>query len=569
MTQSPAPRPAQDRPATAGSPPPYDVAVLGGHLTAGLLAAVLARQGLRVLVVAAPGDGTEPAGETTVPYTAEVFLLLAKRFQVPEIAAFGLFPDLPARVKAGSGVKDSLGFLYHRPGQDQHPAETIQFNVPGEHCEWHLDRPSVDRYALELALRYGAVPVPNGARLADAGTGDGEAWVRTDDGQVHRARYLVDCAGAGSPLVGRAGDDAVPRLRHRSQVYAARMTGVTAWERLGGPREARGLLPVAWSTAAVSPWSRGTVHHLFDGGWIQLAHFGNHKDSRNRATGVTLSLDPDHAGRLDLPKDPEAAFRAVVDRYPGLRRQFAGARTVGPWTAEPLYQRTAARTHGDRWFALERSAGRNDMFLSRDVTMGVETVHALAAALVDAVRRDDFGPGPFERVARFQDALAHWNDDLLTAARTACGDFRLWNAFSRVWLLWQILAALSLKRARLEGEAGNGDWSAVEELEGGGIWFRAPGGLRELIDRALSSIEEVRSGGADPGWAADRIFADLRRAPFVPPLYAFGDPDARVYRFTLPKRLRMLLWVKTAAPKDFQRLLTLDNVTALSSTGSR
>ena len=110
----------------------YDVAVLGGTMAGGLLAAVLARQGVRVLVVPGAEDRSEPSGETTVPYTAEVFLLLAKRFDIPEIAAFGLFPDLPADVRRDSGVKKSLGFLYHRVGRPQSPEESIQFNVPGD-----------------------------------------------------------------------------------------------------------------------------------------------------------------------------------------------------------------------------------------------------------------------------------------------------------------------------------------------------------------------------------------------------------------------------------------------------
>jgi FADH2 O2-dependent halogenase len=49
----------------------------------------------------------------------------------------------------------------------------------------------------------------------------------------------------------------------------------------------------------------------------------------------------------------------------------------------------------------------------------------------------------------------------------------------------------------------------------------------------------------------------------VPPLYAFGDPAARYYRFTRSRRLMMLLWAKTTAPADFRRLLTTDNVTAV------
>jgi len=99
----------------------YDVAVLGSHLTAGLLGAVLARQGLRVLLVPVADGAGETAGETTVPYTSEVFLLIAKRFRVPEIAAFGRFADLPESVRSSSGVKKSLGFLYHHPGRPQDP----------------------------------------------------------------------------------------------------------------------------------------------------------------------------------------------------------------------------------------------------------------------------------------------------------------------------------------------------------------------------------------------------------------------------------------------------------------
>jgi tetracycline 7-halogenase / FADH2 O2-dependent halogenase len=539
----------------------YDVAILGGTASAGLLGAVLSSQGVRVLIVGAANDRSEASGETTVPYTAEVFLLLAKRFRVPEIAAFGLFPDLPAEVRATSGVKKSLGFLYHRRGQAQDPRESMQFNVPGEHSEWHLYRPDVDRYTVQLAGDYGAALAPEHALVADAWIEDDGGRVRTTNGTTYQARFLVDCMGPDSPLVrGHGGDDPEPRLRHRSRVYATHMRGVLPFE---------DVAPLDRYPKATS-WSQGTVHHLFDGGWVQLVAFGNHPGGENPLTSVTLSLEP--GAFPDLPDDPARAFQRVIDEYPDIARQLAGATAVRPWTAEPLYQRTAATTHGERWFALERSAARNDMFLSRDVTMGAELVHALASALIPAVRRDDWSTEPFSRIAKFQDVLGDFNDRLLHAARTACRDFHLWNAFSRVWLLWQILADLSLKRARLDCEAGPGpepDWAPVEDYELGGIWFQSPRGLRELVDRTLDAIDEVGAGRRSARDTADRIFAELRREPFVPPLYAFGDPEARVYHFTFPKRLRMLLWVKTKAPADFRRLLTRDNVTSVTSAASR
>jgi FADH2 O2-dependent halogenase len=139
----------------------YDVAVLGCHLASCLLAAVLARSGVRVLLVDGADDTVQAAGETTVPYTAEVFFTLARRFDVPEIAALGLTSDLPDTIRRSSGVKRSLSFLYHMPDREQDPRHVTQFNVPGEHSEWHPYRDDVDQYTWEIATRYGARSIRN------------------------------------------------------------------------------------------------------------------------------------------------------------------------------------------------------------------------------------------------------------------------------------------------------------------------------------------------------------------------------------------------------------------------
>lgn len=539
--------PAAGGPAAAADPAEtYDVAVLGGHLSGGLLGAILARQGLKVLLVDAPGDRTERSGETTVPYTAEVFLLLAKRFDVPEIAAFGLFPDLPEPMRRRSGMNRSLGHLYHRPGRPQSPKECVQFIVPGEHSEWHPYRPETDDYARRLAVRHGAARPPAGAELADAWSEDGTGRVRTTDGARYRARYLVDAAGPGSPLLARNGGDAAePWLRHRSRVYAARMRSVPRFE---------DVVPLS-RYRRCGPWSHGTVNHLFDGGWLQLVGFGNHDESDNGLTSVTLSVDP--ARFPDLPEDPQAAFDSVVGRYPDLARQLAGATVDGGWTVSARYQRTAARTHGPGWFALERTASRNDMFLARDITVGAETVHALAAALIAAARSGDWSDEPFARVARLQDELNRYNDRLLAAARTACADFRLYNAFLRIWLIWQQLSHLALRRARSEGEATGGeDWSSTERYELGPMWFQVPDGLRDLVGRSLDLVEQAGAGTVTPAQAAAGIFAGLRRERFVPPLPILKRRRTRVYHYSWPQRIRMLLWLKRGAPDDFRRLLT-------------
>ena len=527
----------------------YDVAILGSHLASALLAAVLSRQGVNVLLLDAAGDRVDPSGDSTVPYTTAVVQLLAERYDVPEIAAFAHFVDLPEEVRRSSGIKKSLAFLHHSPGQRHNPERTVQFHVPGEHNEWHLYRPAVDEHARTVAVGYGTGVVPDRSPVSAVDLGADQVSVTLADGRRFTARYLVDAAGVDSPLLAALGAVA-PESRQllRSRVLLGHLRGVHPFERVA---------PVADYPRATD-WSKGTVHHLFDGGWVQVVDFHNHDESTNALASVAVGLDPDRFA--DLPAEPETAFRELVGRYPSIAAQFADAKVEGEWIVDDRWQRDVTTTHGDRWIAIERSAGRTDEFISRDVTMAVEVVHALAGALLRVVREGRPAAAEFARVAAYQDELIRFNDRMLAAARTACVDFRLFNAFTRVWLLWQILAHLSLKRATHDATV-EGSWAAVERFDDGALWFRTPDGLAPLLDWFFGEFERVRAGSVAPADAATAIFRALRRAKFVPPLYKFGDPAARYYHFTMARRLLMLAWVKTVAPADFKRLLSRENVT--------
>ncbi len=533
----------------------YDVAILGSHLIPGMLATILARHGVRVLLVDAPGDRTLPSGDSTVPYTTAVFQLIAERFDTPEFGAFAHFVDLPEWVRRSSGIKKSLAFLYHSPGRWHDPEETVQFHVPGEHNEWHLYRPDVDEYARQLAEARGTHVVSGRPVVDDVQLDEGEVVVRVADGQAFRASYVIDACGMDSPLLGSLGVARRPgELRLCSRSITTHMTGVRPFEQVVRLTEYH----------RATPFSAGTVHHLFDGGWLQVVDFANHDGAAGNRCGVTLAFDPDRYP--DLPAEPEEAFWRLIERFPSIKEQFADATANRPWVTDNPWQRISTPTHGARWFALERSSVRTDEFLSRDVTVGAEMVHALAAVLLRVVRGTVEAGPEFARIAGYQDALIVFNDQMLACARIACRDFRLWNAYSRVWLLWQILAHLSLKRATADAAADPaGTWRQVEEFASGALWFRTPDGLRQLLDWFFRQFERVRAGEQSDGVTADRIFRRLRHSRFVPPLYRFGDPNARYYHFTLPRRLLMLAWVKTIAPADFKRLLSRDNVTGRRS----
>jgi FADH2 O2-dependent halogenase len=523
----------------------YDVAITGRHLATGLLAAILARSGLRTALIPVKADVGEPAGETTVPYTAELFSLLGDQFGIPGISAMGMFDRLPERLRRTCGAKRNLGFVYHRPGLPQNPEEAVQFNVPGEHAETHLYRPEADRYAGELACGCGAVvaaeATPGGVRVGP----DGIA-VELADGTEIRAEYLVSGTTDQRLLADDMRGPPHAGVRHRGRLLYTHLAGVEPFENV--------VRPKAYGKA--SPWSEGTLTHVFDGGWAQVTPFGNDR------CGVAVSLGSELASAVSTAdRTPASEFRNLVQRFPGLRQQFATASPVQAWQVRENWPGWAEQCCGSRWFRFDRGAGRHDFLLSRDITMSLELVHAVAAGLLRLAGSGDWAGSGMKEIADFQAGMFGFYDRLFAAGRIASRDFGLWNAFLRVWLLWTILSALSVKRARLDASA-SGQWDPVERFGQVPYWFAVPAGLPELVAESLADIEGVVD--ADPaGDAAGRIFARLRRERFVPPLYAFGDPEARYYYFTRAKRLRMLLWAKTTAPADFRRLLTADNVTAV------
>ncbi|MFP3335278.1 FAD-dependent oxidoreductase, partial [Pseudomonas sp. SIMBA_064] len=75
------------------------------------------------------------------------------------------------------------------------------------------------------------------------------------------------------------------------------------------------------------------------------------------------------------------------------------------------------------------------------------TIHALAARLIKALRDDDFSPERFEYIERLQQKLLDHNDDFVSCCYTAFKDFRLWDAFHRLWAVGTILGQFRLVQA--------------------------------------------------------------------------------------------------------------------------
>ena len=119
----------------------FDVAILGAGIGGTMLAAILARQGKRVLVLEKGSHPRFAVGEALLPQSTLWMWIMAQRFDVPEIQHLTRTDSIHKHVGPTCGIKRALGFLYHEEGTAAGPEE-IQPAHRAEHAA-HQREPSL------------------------------------------------------------------------------------------------------------------------------------------------------------------------------------------------------------------------------------------------------------------------------------------------------------------------------------------------------------------------------------------------------------------------------------------
>ena len=286
----------------------YDVAILGAGIAGGILGAVLARNGLRVLLLDAGMHPRFAVGESTIPHTSTMSEIIAERYQVPEIAALSNFEAMRSRVSPMSGQKRNFGFVYHEEGKPQNPDQINQEVIPGN-VEMHLYRQDVDAYFYYVAVRYGAEG-RMATRISDIEIDPASGvTLLADSGERFEAKFLVDGSGFRSPVAQKLGlRDEPTRARHHCRSLFTHMVGVTPFDDATAAQK---------HTQSV-PWHQGTLHHVFKGGWLWVIPFDNHDTALNPLCSVGLSVDE----RMFPTPDgtPQQEFDGLPAALPGDRR---------------------------------------------------------------------------------------------------------------------------------------------------------------------------------------------------------------------------------------------------------
>lgn len=407
--------------AGAGAGDRYDVAVLGSGMSGAALAIVLAAQGVRVVMVESGVHPRFAVGESTIPHTSLLSSILAERYGVPELDVIAYPERIAAEVCSTCGVKRGFGYAYHRPGEEHDPAEGLLVGTSSKD-ETHVFRQDVDAWLTYMAVRRGADL--RQATVVDRVEVDGAGvTLGTTGGDELRARYLVDGSGFRSVLARTFSlREAPARFGHHSRSLFTHMVDVGTF---------------APDTPMSIPWAQTTLHHVFDRGWFWVIPFDNREGSTNPLVSVGLTVDP-RVHPKPAGVAPEAEFRAFLDRFPSVARQFAGARAVRPWVSTDRLQYSTTRGVGERWCLMSHAYGAIDPLFSRGLVNTLEVTAALVPTLLDALDDDDFSVERFTHVDALHRRVLDYNDRLVAGSFASWADFDLWNAWLRVWGLGTI-----------------------------------------------------------------------------------------------------------------------------------
>lgn len=525
----------------------FDVVILGTGIGGTILGAILAKHGLDVLLIE---QGVHPRfaiGESTIPETTFLFRALAARYGVPEIANLSTFTRLRKHVGASHGVKRNFSFVYHRPGDAVHPDEVTQLPTfsPPLGPDMHFFRQDVDAYMLAQAALYGAT-VRQRTEVVDVTFAPEQVTLRTRQGETIAARYVVDAGGMKSPLATalKLREEPCP-FTTRSRALYTHMVGVKPFDDCLETPKAHGM---------PSPLSQGTLHHLFEGGWMWVIPFDNHAYSTNRLCSVGLMLDMDRHPRPDLA--PEQEFRNFIARYPTMAAQFAGATAFREWTATDRLQFSSTRSVGERWAMLPHAYSFVDPLFSSGLSITMAMINQFGDLLLKAMAEDDFSVARFEPVESLCRRGFEFYDRVVSCSYTAFSDFALWNAWQRVWMIGGAYGA-SLVLEVLSRHGNSGDRAAFDAFSQqpyrGVLALDLPEFVA-LVDAAEAEIVAYRGGTLSAADAAARIFDHVKASGMWPAPWGGPNPQLRhPGPLTLARVLALGRWMQTASPPGIRK----------------
>lgn len=368
------------------------VVIVGSGFSGTILARALNARGRSVVLVERGVHPRFALGESSTPLASICLERLAQEYELPDLLALAAYArwnrELPG---VGHGLKRGFTFYAQRPGRAfvNGPGNEARLLVAAspddEIADSHWFRSDVDHHLVRRATDEGVELIDDCEVERVERRGDRWRLYASRAGRPLRidARFVVDASGgaglipglgpAEQPHGGRAADGRTPDGRPPADDSPHTGLIFGHFANVGSFVEAAS--PASFARAPY-PEERAAVHHLLDEGWMYVLPF----DDGLVSAGFVIDRGHPDGLRL-LTASPAEAWRAILDRYPTIARQFEASEPVRPMGSVGRLQRRASAAAGDGWAALPHAFAFTSPMFSTGIAWSLVGVERLAAAL--------------------------------------------------------------------------------------------------------------------------------------------------------------------------------------------
>lgn len=516
-----------------------DIIILGAGFAGSLIGTILSKHGLKVAILEKGAFPRFAIGESTIPQTSAMMKLLSLKHNIPEFNNLSSFQQIHKNITASCGIKRNFGFIYH--GETNETLLGYQLGALGSRklnfspeapVETHLFRQDIDIYINQIAEKYGcsifqSSPVSN-IKIADT-----ISTIETSDSTFH-APFIIDGSGFSSLLAKHFDLRTNKFISTTSRSLFTHMTGVIPFDDIKKVKRKK-----------AAKWHEGTLHHIFDGGWLWVIPFNNYHSGNNALTSVGLQLDLNKYPMNSLK--PEQEFRNFLNKYPYIKKQFLNANPVRPWVKTGRLQYAAKTACSHNYALLSHSYGFIDPLFSRGLNNSLEAIDLISDALIcDFDKSGKLTKSNIDKINKQQASHISWNDKLVHGAYLSFSNPELWNAWYRVWGLNQPLGMYKTssqlylydKKRNIKEIR-----KTVNEKTLGQIAPDFPK-YQQLLNSAYELILKKDSLFSNPASCSQSIFEMLNKADFLPPHFPYRNRKKTFGNESYIQQLRKYLWFK-------------------------
>ncbi len=484
-----------------------DVIIIGSGISGSILACILARHGQKVALCEADVHPKFSIGESMILETSEIFRSLAKVYDVPELEYYSSENFFP-KIGTSHGVKRHFSYVHHSEGEKQNPANVIQAVIPQAPYghEIHIHRQDSDYFFASTAVKYGAKLFQN-THVSDINIHESGVTVITQN-EVIKGSYIVDAGGFRS-ILAQQNNLRTANLKTHARGIFTHMINVPSVHTTSNTQQDYNI---------PYPLEEGTLHHIFDGGWMWIIPFDNHKQSTNPLCSVGLMLDPRKYPE-DTSLSAEEEFWDFIQRFPSIHEQLKHAKSVRPWVRGGRIQYSSQKAYGECYSLLGHAAGFIDPLFSKGLYTSMASIMGLAKVLIKAKKTGDYNEAAFSEVAENTLSYIQNNDRLISNAYKSFADPRLWHQYSVLWILGAYLELVKLTTYRYQLERKARTFNERLEfpfpklsLVGGG--YPAYFELADKMDNSLNSLKNKNNAEIDR--VAKEMRQHLNEADWIP-----------------------------------------------------